>query len=135
MIRPSSVSAVTVRSSGRLVAFDDQRMIARRLERCVDAAENAGAGMADRRELAVHRRGRAHHLAAEGIADRLMAEADAEDRDLAGSRGDEIEADAGLFGRARAGGEHNGVGIGGNDGGAVILSLRCTRTCAPSSPR
>ena len=63
-------------------ALDHQRMIARRLERRVDAAENSAALVADFRQLAVHRRRRAHHLAAERLADRLMAEADAEDRNV-----------------------------------------------------
>ena len=41
MISRSSVSAVTSRSRGQAVALDDQRMIARRLERRVDAVEDA----------------------------------------------------------------------------------------------
>ena len=62
----------------------------------------------------MHRHRRAHHVAAEGLADRLLAEADAEHRN--GRRGlvDQIEADAGLVRRAGAGREHDRVRIGGD---------------------
>ena len=60
-----------------------------------------------RADLAVHRRRRADDLAAERLADRLVAEADAEDRDLARSGGDQVEADAGLVRRAGAGRQHD----------------------------
>ena len=66
--------------------------------------------MGDRRDLAVDGDGRAHHLAAEHLADRLMAEADAEDRDFRAGLADEVEADAGLARRARAGREDDRVG-------------------------
>src|SRR6185295_7977862 len=94
---------------------DDQRMIARRLERSVDAAEDAAAPVLDQRELAMHRNRRAHDLAAEGLADRLMAEADAKDRDGRRCLADQVEADAGVVWRAGAGREHDGVGIGRDD--------------------
>ena len=81
MTRPSSVSAVTSSVVRHARALDHQRVIARRLERAVDAAEHACALVLDLGELAVHRHRRAHDLAAERLADRLMAEADAEDRD------------------------------------------------------
>ena len=57
----------------------------------------------DRRRLAVHRPARAHDPAAVGLADALVAEADAEDRDRA-RRARRISAhrDAGLVRRARA---------------------------------
>ena len=38
-------------------------------------------------------------------------ETDAEDRDLAGRSGDQVEADAGLVRRARAGGQHDRLGL------------------------
>ena len=41
--QPSSVSAVTLRSAGKVCAIDDQRMIARRVERPIDAAKHAFA--------------------------------------------------------------------------------------------
>src|SRR5215213_6180103 len=67
---------------GKLVrqggAIDHERVIARRPKRPVDAAEYALALMRDFGELAMHRRRRAHDLAAERLTDRLQAEADAE---------------------------------------------------------
>src|SRR5262249_36592031 len=96
-------------------------MIACRLEGRIDAAEDASPGMADRRELAMHRRRRPHHLAAEGGADRLMAEADAEDRDLVGGRRNQVEANAGLLWRAWARREHDRVRVGSDDRGARDL--------------
>ena len=106
-------------------AVDHQRMIARRPERAVDAAEHAFAAMAHLGQLAVHRHRRPHHVAAEHLADRLMAEADAEHRN--GRRGlrDEVEADAGLVGGARPRRQHDGVGIGGHDfgGGDLVVAM------------
>ena len=76
-------------------------------------------GVEDAADLAVHRSGRADDVAAECLADRLMAEADAEDRDFPRGGGDEVQADAGLVRSAWAGGEHDrfrlareGVGYG-----------------------
>src|SRR5437764_13086534 len=63
------------------VPFDHERMITRRLERRIDAAEKARAAVVDLRQFAVHGNGRAYHLAAERVADGLMAETNAEDRD------------------------------------------------------
>ncbi len=61
-------------------AVDDEAVIARRLERPIDAAKQAARIVGDGRKLAVHRQWRAHDMAAEHLADRLMAEADAEQR-------------------------------------------------------
>src|SRR4029079_10422336 len=91
----------------KAIALDHQRMVARRLERAVDAAEHAFAAMAHLAELAVHRLRRAHHLAAERLADGLMAETDAEDRHARRGVIDQIEADAGLVRRAGAGRQHD----------------------------
>ena len=59
---------------------DDERVIARGDERLGQPLEHAAAVVLDRRRLAVHRRGGADDRAAEHRADRLMPEADAEDR-------------------------------------------------------
>src|SRR4029079_13824694 len=88
-------------------ALDNQGVIAGGLERGIDAAKDALATVPDRRELAVNRRRCTHHLAAERVSDRLMTEADAEDRNAGGCFADQVEADAGLFGRAGPGGEDN----------------------------
>ena len=79
----------------------------------------------------MHRYRRPHHLAAEGVADRLMAEADAENRDFGGNRRDQIETDAGLLGRAGAGRKHDGVRIGVDDGGAGDLVIAVDANLRP----
>src|SRR5262249_11338239 len=94
---------------GNVVAIDHERMIARRAERPVDAAEYAGAFVLHLGKLAVHRRPGADHVAPERLADRLMAEADPEDRNGWRRLGNEVETDAGLHGRARAGRQHDRV--------------------------
>ena len=113
MITPSSVWALTTRSSGSDVRRDGQRVVAGRLERAVDAAEHAVALVDDRRHLAVHQRRRAHHRAAIGLADRLVAEADAEDRHASGGLLDQVEADPGLVRRAGAGRQHDRLRLAG----------------------
>src|SRR5450631_651820 len=101
-------------------AFDHERMIARGVERPVDAAEDAGAGVLDLEHFAVRRR-RAHDFAAERLPDRLMPEADAEDRDRGRGLGDQIEANAGFVRRAGAGREHDGFRFGGDHVGGRNL--------------
>ena len=64
--------------------------------------------------------------AAEMLADRLMAEADAEQRASGfGAGGDEIEADSGLVRRARAGRDQHRIGAGRERfcGGQRIVAL------------
>src|SRR5215472_12087174 len=72
--------------------------------------------MPDGRELAVNRGRRAYHLAAESIADCLMAKADPKDRNAPGCFANKVEANPGFFGRAGAGGENDRVRIGRHDG-------------------
>ena len=135
MMSPSSVSAV-ISSSSAPCAIDDERMIARRLKRPVDAAKHAARIMRDVRQLAVHRQGRANDLAAENLADRLMAKAHARASACRRRGAHEVEADAGFVRRARARRQHDGVGCVGHDfGDAEISSLRQTDTSAPNSPR
>src|SRR5260370_3197808 len=57
--------------------------------------------MEDGAELAMHGLRRANDVAAEDLANRLMAKTDAEDRKIAGAA-DEVEADAGAVGVARS---------------------------------
>jgi len=93
-------------------------VIARRLEWAVDAAKNALALVADLRQFAVHRNRRTDHFATESVADRLMAEADAEDRNLRRRFLDQVKANAGFLRRARPGRQHDGVGLRRHDGAA-----------------
>src|SRR3954447_5950976 len=87
-------------------------MVARRLEWSIDAAENTGALVLDERQLAMNRHRSAYHLAAENLSDGLVAETHAKGRNGRRRFGDELEADAGVVRRARAGRKHDGVGIG-----------------------
>ena len=83
MMRPSARLRRDLEHVGQALSLDDQRMIARHLNALGQALEHALAGVADGRQLAVHGLGRADHLAAVDLADGLVAEADAEQRDLA----------------------------------------------------
>src|SRR5215212_1591352 len=78
------------------VTVDHQRVVARCLERTVDATEYAGALEAHFGKLAMHRLRRPYDAASERLADGLVAEAHAENWDLRRSLFDQIEADAGL---------------------------------------
>src|SRR5215467_14584318 len=72
-----------LKALGKTGAFDDQRMIACGGQRVVEPGENAVSTMAYGRELAVHDASGAHDTPSECLADRLVAQANAEDRDLA----------------------------------------------------
>ena len=112
-------------------ALDDQRVIARHLELVGQALEQPCAAIADRRQLAVHRLGRADHLAAVDLADRLVAEADAEQRDRRPGLGDQVEADAGLVGRARPRRQHDRLRLHADrrvDGDLVVAEDLARRT-------
>src|ERR1019366_7607887 len=65
----------------------------------------------DAARLAVHQAARAHDLSAERRADRLVAETDAEDRQLARERADRLDANAGFGRRARPGRKHEPIGL------------------------
>src|SRR5258705_1934210 len=73
----------------------DQRVVARRLEPRRQAPEDAVAVVRDRGGLPVHLPLRSRDRAPEGLADRLMAEADAEDRHAGVEAADQLERDAG----------------------------------------
>ncbi len=65
--------------------------------------------MADFVDLAVHRLGRADHVAAKGLTDHLVAQAHAEHRQLAfGGAADQIKTNAGIIGNARPRRNHDG---------------------------
>ena len=94
---------------GRARSLDDERVIARRRKGAVQTAEEPARIVRNARHLAVHRRWRAHNVAAERLPDRLMAEADPEHRRRFARRADEIETDARFVRRARTGRENDGV--------------------------
>ncbi len=100
-----------VRPGGDLEALGDavrghhQRVVARGREGVGEAGEEGAAIVADLRRLPVHELGRAHHAAAESLAERLVAETDAEHGH--GSAAQELEADARLIGGAGPRGDHD----------------------------
>src|SRR3984957_6914498 len=57
----------------------------------------------------MHRRWRAHNIAAKGLSDRLMAKADPEHWCRSAGRANEIDTNARFVRRARPGGEDDGV--------------------------
>jgi hypothetical protein len=73
--------------------------------------EDALAVVLDLAGLAVHQALGADHLAAEGLADGLMAQANSKDGHFAGHVADQRNQNAGLAGRARAGREQNALGL------------------------
>src|SRR6202050_5459933 len=89
--------------------IDGERVVARGFETVFDPAKHAAVGMPDAAELALHRRRRAHDRSTKGLSDRLMAEADAKDRDAAARRRDQFETDARAVRITGAGREHDRV--------------------------
>ena len=69
----------------------------------LDPCKDPSPIVPDARGLAVHHALGAHHLSAEGLSDRLVTEADAEDRDASGEAPDQLDRDAGVLRRAWAG--------------------------------
>src|SRR5438477_6655628 len=90
-------------------------MIARRGQGTLQTPEDPVPAVRHLRELAVHDPRRANDPAAERLSDRLMAEANAEDRNLTGEALDERHADPGLRGRARPGGDDDPLRLPGCD--------------------
>ena len=83
------------------LAPNDEAVIAGGVERVRQAGEDPSAVVVDGGHLAVHDPGIADHLAAERMADALMAEADAERRHGRGKAAENVIRHAGLIGRTR----------------------------------
>src|SRR5450432_1785573 len=75
------------------------------------ALEYVGVPVGDGGGLPVHEARGPHNLAPEVVADRLVAEADAEDRLLARKRLDDVEGDTRLAGRAWPRGQEDPVRV------------------------
>src|SRR5215210_3297712 len=91
------------------VRIDDERVVAADHERRREPGEQAGAVVIDVRGLAVHGHV-ADHRAAEGLRERLVAQADAERRDARlGKPAHHLDADARLVRRAGARRDHRAV--------------------------
>ena len=95
--------------SGQGALLHDQRVIAGRFKASVEPTKQALARVIDLGSLAVHEIGRTHHIATHRLANRLMPQAHAQDRDVGLKSVDHREAHTSFGGRARAGREHNGV--------------------------
>src|SRR5690606_19900236 len=76
-----------------VIRFDHERMISTGAQRRRKSVEESAPFVEDLARLAMERR-HAAHLAAERDPDRLMAEADAEDRELAREASDRLDRDA-----------------------------------------
>ena len=96
---PCAVDLEAVRAAS---GVDDERVVAPDGQRARQAREDRPAVVLDRRRLAVHRLV-ADDAPAEGLGERLVAEADAERRHAGlGEAAHDLERDPGLVGRARA---------------------------------
>ncbi len=134
MMRPS-VSAEISSSRGRLFFSHDQRVVARGHEVLRQLAKDRLVVVMDAAGLAVHEVRGANDLAAEGVADGLMTQADAQKRNLAGEAPDDVDADAGILGHARAGRDDDALGFLAAISSRVIWSLRRTSSFSPNWPR
>src|SRR5579863_912165 len=84
-------------------------MIAHRREGIRKAGEDCTAVVNHRRGLAMHQAAGANDLRAEGVAQTLMTQADAEDRKRAGKFAQQSDRDSGLGGSAGPGRDDYGV--------------------------
>src|SRR3990172_630382 len=78
----------------------EERVITSRLERVEEMPEDRSSVMVDHGNLSMHQPPRAHDLASERLPDRLMAQTDPQDRDLAGKTLDHVHRDSGFLRRA-----------------------------------
>ena len=97
---------------GRQALFgDDERVIASCGQRGGNSAKNGLAVVFDQAGLAVHQCFCAYDVAAKSRADGLMTEADSEQGNFAGEMANQIDADAGVLGRAGTGRNQDTIGV------------------------
>ena len=96
---------------GERGALNEKRVVAGGGEALGEVFEHIGVLVKNGRGLAVHETVGAHDVAAEVVADGLVAEADAEDGFLTGEGLDHVERHARLGGRAGAGRDEHAVGV------------------------
>src|SRR3954463_13144745 len=94
----------------QVVALDDQRVVARRFEWHRDALEDAVPLVIHERSLSMHRR-RPVHGASRSQADRLVAEAHAEQRGRGRQQIEQFRERPGVTRMPRPGRQHDGVGL------------------------
>src|SRR2546429_5601493 len=97
----------------QILLGDDQRMVAGCSHRRGQTAKDGLAIVFDLTGFAVHQVLRAHYLASEGSADRLVSEADSEQRhvSLAREMADQFDADAGFLRSTGSGRKHDAFGV------------------------
>src|SRR4029434_10339554 len=104
-----------IQARGQRRSLDRERMISRRGQRVGQPGKRACTAVRDRGELAVHHALRTHDAPTERLADRLVPEADAEDRDLACEALHQRHRNARLRRRAWAGRDDNALRCPGSD--------------------
>ena len=97
-------------AGGQRVALDDERVIARGVEGIGHPGEEVFAIVLNGRGLPVHHPVVHDDFAAERVSDALMAEADAEERELRAERADDVVGQPGFAGRAGAGRDEDALG-------------------------
>src|SRR5262249_21701005 len=114
-------------------ALNHERMIARCLQRSVNAAKHAGTLVADLGDLSMLR-GCAHHLAAKSLPDGLVAKAYAQD--WYGRRGllDKVETYTGFIGGSWPRRKHDNIGLQGHHAGHrnLVVSMHDNISPEPS---
>ena len=85
-------------AAGEGFAFDDEGVVAGCLEGAGEAGEDILTGVENGGGFAMHEARGADDIAAEDLADALVAEADSEDRDFSAEFADGVATDAGLGG-------------------------------------
>src|SRR6266478_8493303 len=93
------------------LAHDRERVVTRGDEGVAEAREDPAAVVTDRRGLAVHLRLCARDRGAVRLADRLVPQADAEDRRRGAEPPDDVERHARLVGIAGSGRDHDALGL------------------------
>src|SRR5262249_20776836 len=100
--------------AGQGLPLDDQGVVAAGLQRSSDAAEDPAPIVSDLRGLAVHHPFGPHHASPEGLADRLMPQANAENWNLPGKLANGRHAHPRLARRAWPGGKNERIGTPGS---------------------
>ena len=90
---------------------EHERVIAGCLDRVRETTKHADVAMTDHRGLAVHDLRRSDHLATEGLAHALHAEAHAEDRRVGREAGQDVHAHARVVRVAGTGRDEHAIGV------------------------
>ncbi|MNZ47220.1 hypothetical protein D3C78_649270 [compost metagenome] len=100
---------------GQGFTLDHQRVVAGHGQRVVEAVKYAQVFVENRAGLAMHDLAGPHDITAKGLANGLVAQADTENRQLAGKVQDSFDGNTGLGRGARTRGNHDALGVQGFD--------------------